>query len=58
MKQLTQAQIKKIINTILATEPYKSEFNNNFFRQITRQMLAETISLAQLAINEQEQPNG
>lgn len=56
MAQLTQPQIKKIIDTVLKTEPYKTEFNNPYFRSITRKMLAEVISLTQLAI-EKEAPN-
>lgn len=58
MGQLTQPQIKKIIDTVLATEPYKTEFNNPYFKGITRKMLAEAISLTLLAIEQEGMTDG
>lgn len=55
MAKLTQKQVKKIIDAVMRTEPYKTEFNNNYFGKLTRKMLAETIALTQLEILGDEQ---
>lgn len=46
MNKLDDKRIQQIVREIMAREPYKTEFDNPYYRGVTKQMLRDAINSA------------
>ena len=57
MKKISDDDLKRIARAIIKQEPYKSEFDNNYYRNMTIAMLVKAMLEAIDLANQQEPTN-